>query len=129
MRLALCIYKVLFLCPFLSINRLNNLYKAVIGIVLVTIHKNGITLAGHAGYAPRGQDIVCAAVSALTYTLQESLNRLTEDTVGFSYAPGRVDISFADLSAQGQMIINSFIVGMELLAGSYPDNVNLSRRE
>lgn len=35
--------------------------------------KNRLTLRGHAGYAPRGRDIVCAAVSALFWALAETL--------------------------------------------------------
>lgn len=31
-----------------------------------------LTLSGHADYAPKGQDIVCAGVSALIYTLINS---------------------------------------------------------
>ena len=32
-----------------------------------------VTVCGHAGHAPAGQDIVCAAVSALVYALAGSL--------------------------------------------------------
>ncbi len=46
---------------------------------------NRIALYGHANYAEPGKDIVCAAVSALVYTLQESVERLTDDDV-YRYA-------------------------------------------
>ena len=32
-------------------------------------------ITGHAGYAPRGQDIVCAGISALAYGLLEYLRQ------------------------------------------------------
>ena len=32
-----------------------------------------LTVTGHADYAPHGQDIVCAAVSALVYALMAAL--------------------------------------------------------
>ena len=35
-----------------------------------------IRITGHAGYAPKGQDIVCAAVSALVYAYVEELMKL-----------------------------------------------------
>ncbi|MFR1298730.1 MAG: ribosomal-processing cysteine protease Prp [Blautia massiliensis (ex Durand et al. 2017)] len=35
---------------------------------------------GHAGYAEAGQDIVCAAVSALIITTVNSLEKFTDDT-------------------------------------------------
>ena len=48
----------------------------------VIIHKNevhytGFHVRGHAGYAEQGKDIVCAAVSALTLTLENSLSVLS----------------------------------------------------
>ena len=35
-----------------------------------------VTVKGHAGTAPAGQDLVCAAVSTLTYTLAENVAQL-----------------------------------------------------
>lgn len=39
---------------------------------------SGFTAQGHAGYAPTGQDIVCAAVSALTQGTISAIGSLTE---------------------------------------------------
>ena len=36
---------------------------------------------GHAGYAEEGQDIVCAAVSALIITTVNSLEKFTEEQI------------------------------------------------
>ena len=36
---------------------------------------------GHAGYAEEGQDIVCAAVSALIITTVNSLEEFTEEQI------------------------------------------------
>ena len=35
-----------------------------------------MTLSGHAGAAPRGKDLVCAAASMLAYTLAQTLLQL-----------------------------------------------------
>ena len=96
-------------------------------MITVTKEKNCIAVKGHAGYGEYGRDIVCAAVSVLTYNLQESINRLTDDTVGFCYAPGEAVISFGDVSGTAKLLIDSFIVGIELLSCSYPDNVELTK--
>ncbi|MCI7181565.1 MAG: ribosomal-processing cysteine protease Prp [Schaedlerella sp.] len=42
-------------------------------MIEVIVHQDGIKISGHAGYAPQGQDIVCAAVSAITQTLIKSI--------------------------------------------------------
>lgn len=42
-------------------------------MIRVTAEKGRLTVQGHADYAPAGQDIVCAAVSALLLALTERL--------------------------------------------------------
>lgn len=54
-------------------------------MITVQRKKGQITVSGHAGYAEKGHDIVCAAVSILIYNLQNSIERLTDDTVGFFF--------------------------------------------
>ena len=39
----------------------------------------GITVDGHAGYDEYGKDIVCAAVSALTVNMANSVEHFTDD--------------------------------------------------
>ena len=38
-----------------------------------------LKLTGHAGYGEEGQDIVCAAVSALVFSAYNSIETFTED--------------------------------------------------
>ena len=42
-------------------------------MIRVTAEPGRLTLEGHAGYAPAGQDIVCAAVSALMLAMAERM--------------------------------------------------------
>lgn len=41
--------------------------------IRIDVENMCMAVSGHAGYAPVGQDIVCAAVSTLTYTLVQNL--------------------------------------------------------
>ena len=58
-------------------------------MIKVSIYKNdegkmiGFRLSGHAGYAEHGQDIVCAAVSALVINAMNSIETFSSDT--FTY--------------------------------------------
>ena len=57
---------------------------------------------GHAGYAEAGQDIVCAAVSALIITTVNSLEKFTDDKFDVQEKDGFVSIhSRNDLSERG----------------------------
>ena len=48
----------------------------------------GIVMEGHAGYADEGEDIICAAVSALALNFFNSVEAFTED--GFEGGAGAV---------------------------------------
>lgn len=94
-------------------------------MIQVTIRKNHLSLLGHANYAEEGKDIVCAAVSTLTYNFIDAINRLTEDDIEFKMSPGDVDIDYKDLTARGQLLLDSFFIGLETVADAYPDHVRL----
>ncbi len=94
-------------------------------MIEISRNKGGITIEGHAGYAPQGQDIVCAAVSTLAQTLIASIEELTEDAIQYDISPGWVEITHGDLSANAQLLIDSFFVGVEMIADNYPNNVEI----
>ena len=97
-------------------------------MIKVTRYKDRITIKGHSGYAPAGQDIVCAAVSVLVQTLIQSVEELTADKIKYSMQPGTVDIKFWCLSDQSKVLIDAFFVGIKGIAEAHPDNVRLTER-
>ena len=75
---------------------------------------------GHAGYAEAGQDIVCAAVSALIITTVNSLEEFTDDKFDVQEKDGFVSIYFRnDLSERGMLLMDSLLLGLTEIAGSY----------
>lgn len=94
-------------------------------MIEVIRHDNGITIKGHANYAPIGQDIVCAGVSTLAQTLIQSIEDMTEDTIEYSMQSGMVEIRHRNLSANAQLLVDSFFIGMNLIAGTYPKHVRI----
>ena len=95
-------------------------------MIEISITDRTVKISGHANYAPPGKDIVCAAVSVLSQTLIESLERLTDDTITYNIKPGTVDINYRNLSERGKLLLDSFFVGVRMIAAEYPDNVKLS---
>lgn len=96
-------------------------------MILISRREEGIKIRGHANYAARGKDIVCAAVSALLENLILSIEELTADTIQYSMQPGTVDIKFGDLSEQAQLLVDSFFLGVKQIAEDYPENVRLTK--
>lgn len=84
-----------------------------------------ITVTGHAGYAPIGQDIVCAGVSALVTAFVASVERLTVDEIQADMTAGHAVIRYGNLSASAQLLLGSFLVGVRMIADDYPDNVKV----
>lgn len=95
-------------------------------MIAVSVRKDKITVSGHAGYAAAGKDIVCAGVTALTMSLVKSLNDLTEDNIDYEMSPGKVDVHYGDLSEAGKLLVESFFIGICLIANEYPDNVRVA---
>ncbi len=94
-------------------------------MIEVRVRKNHIQVSGHAEHAPPGQDIVCAGVSALVQTLLVSIDSLTEDKIKYEISPGRADIYYGNLSEKSRTLVDSFFIGVCLIANDFPDNVRV----
>ena len=88
-------------------------------------NNNGISIKGHAGYAPHGQDIVCAAVSALVQAFYVSVQQLTADQVKADFSPGKAVIEYGNLSDVAKLLEDSLFVGLNLISDNYPDHVRV----
>ena len=91
-------------------------------MIAVNITPLGLTVDGHAGYAKTGNDIICAAVSALAQGLVHSLLSLTDDKIAYHIADGHVDINYKDLSERGKLLIDSFFIAVSDLNLTYGDD-------
>lgn len=94
-------------------------------MIVIRVQEDGVTVSGHAGFAGVGKDIICAGVTALTQTLIKSLNDLTEDKIEYEMSPGRADIKYRDLSEAGKLLVDSFFLGICLIADDFPEHIKL----
>ena len=82
-----------------------------------------LVLRGHAGYADRGADIVCAGLSAITYTLMGFLQN-NEEKASMREEPGMCII----ICPAGDRVDAAFemaVIGYMQIAKQYPDNVTI----
>lgn len=94
-------------------------------MIVITQTPHSITVCGHAGYAERGQDIVCSAVSALWQTLVLSLHELTETEIEHRQRKDIQCVKFKNLDEHGQLLVDSFFIGVNGIAAAYPDHVKV----
>lgn len=79
-------------------------------MITIEIGLDKLEVRGHAGYAKKGNDIVCAAISALSLGLVHSLEALTGDKVSHEMSNGYLKIEYENLSEQGKLLIDSFFI-------------------
>ena len=90
---------------------------------------------GHAGYAPAGQDIVCAAVSVLAQTLANKVEAAVRSgrllTSCVQHGETFVVQALPKPGPNALMVASWFDFvadGLDLLAEQYPENVNFKKR-
>lgn len=90
-----------------------------------------VSVSGHAGYAPKGEDIVCASV---TSALQTVLNGITE----VLKVPAQVQVEENKItctlpedsdSQAARAFLNALFLQLNLLAEDYPKTITLKNLE
>ena len=84
--------------------------------------RHDLQLMGHACYNP-GNDIVCASVSAITYTLMGYLNNSEADYTAH-FDSGDCAIT-CERTRDTDTAIKMAVIGYAQIAMSYPDNVTI----
>ena len=87
----------------------------------ITIYKStnggivGFRLAGHAGYAEEGSDIICSAVSILTFNTINSIEKFTDAKFDVSVDEEAAVVDFmvtSDISDTTQVLLNALELGL-----------------
>ena len=97
---------------------------------MIEVHIDGskhfITVQGHAarpeGVQP-GQNIVCAAVSALTLTLIEGLECIANERISARVDAGDVLIEWDELSDIGSALISTWFIGILKIQEAYGETM------
>ena len=94
-------------------------------MIVITVKKSAdsyvsFTSKGHAGYADRGQDIVCAAVSALIITTVNAMESFTEDIIDVTEDDGFVSFQFQNPPTEkGKLLMDALLLGLTDIENSY----------
>ncbi|WP_258360315.1 ribosomal-processing cysteine protease Prp [Moorella sulfitireducens] len=93
----------------------------------------GFTISGHAGYRPKGEDIVCAAVSALAQTavlsLKEHLAEEPEVRIEEGFLECRLPPSLKSSGKErARVILETIATGLKAIARDYKEYLRLEYR-
>ena len=105
-------------------------------MISVTFYKKegvikGFQIQGHAGYACRGKDIVCAAVSSLVLTTVNSLEKFTDDEKRILVTEDKaiVIVRFKDAPGHdAKLLIDNMAEGLKSISEEYR-SVKISVKE
>lgn len=88
----------------------------------------GFAIKGHANFDQHGYDIVCAAVSILSYTAVNTLDYYEID-FDFFDDENEMKVSLKNSNGKSEIILNNFEIGIKTLLTNYNEYVNLNYRE
>lgn len=88
----------------------------------------GFAIKGHANFDQHGYDIVCAAVSILSYTAVNTLDYYEID-FDFFDDENEMKVSLKNPNEKSEIILNNFEIGIKTLLTNYNEYVNLNYRE
>jgi len=99
-------------------------------MILVSIGRTAgsvrrVTVRGHARSAPKGEDLICAAVSALVQTYHFSLQRLLQIDIEAVVRDGYFSLSLPaemlqDTRKAADLLAESMLIGLDEINSSYP---------
>ncbi len=81
-----------------------------------------LQISGHAGYAEKGRDIVCAAVTALAGTLERCMEEAGEGSC--EWKEGETCFT-ASATENLRQCFETIIIGLRMLAEEFPDYVSI----
>lgn len=102
-------------------------------MIKVIYHRNyhRVTVEGHAHSGEPGHDLVCAAASALAYTLAANVANLADNgkvkAPNLNLAPGNAEISCNPVSrfkGTVALVYQAVCVGFEILANEYSQYIS-----
>jgi uncharacterized protein YsxB (DUF464 family) len=108
-------------------------------MISVTIHKtndlfDGFKVKGHSEYGEFGTDVVCAAVSILSYTALNSMNLvagISENDIDYDVEEdsGFLKVNTINNNEKTDVIYRNFLVGIKLLLEDYNNYITLNYEE
>ncbi len=89
----------------------------------------GCTITGHANAAKKGEDLVCAGVSAISVGTLNALVSECEDTIVETMNEGFVDIQVQHIQNNQQMILKTMIIQLETIQAAHPNYIKILKQE
>ena len=107
-------------------------------ITVTVIRENespvGFTVSGHANMGEYGEDLVCAAVSAVVQTAILGITDVCQIQAGVSIEEGRTHCilpkdATQDALDRAAIVLNTMLTGLKSIQASYPKTLKFRNKE
>lgn len=93
----------------------------------------GFNIEGHAGYGEEGEDIVCSAVSAISYTIVNGITEVLKISVEHIIKDGFLQLNLSSNSLEDiencQVLLETMLLGFKSMEISYSDYIKVQVEE
>jgi uncharacterized protein len=94
----------------------------------------GFSCSGHAGYAEKGADVVCAGISAITMNCLLALEKLTKLQLKIkkNTTKGLIECYWSNIPTEmerASLIVQVMLIGLQDIAAQYPEYLKVSEVE
>ncbi|MGI6377666.1 MAG: ribosomal-processing cysteine protease Prp [Bacilli bacterium] len=98
-------------------------------MIKVTVYKkdeliNKVTIKGHSNFAPKGEDIVCAGVSAIGVGIVNALNEITKVQPEYKAQEGDFEVKFLE-TKESQLIARVMLAQLLTIEESYKNYIKI----
>ena len=92
-------------------------------MIKISVSNDGFVVHGHAGFARRGEDVVCASVSSIVQTAVLGLRNVMGMQVQIEKRDGYLKVDAKELDKN--IIISTMVEGLKDLAKQFPNHIML----
>lgn len=85
----------------------------------------GFQISGHAFYAEKGKDIICAAVSSAAYMASNMLTDIIAADVSASVSDGKMAVVLNKPDERAETVLRGLELHLNELSKQYPENIKI----
>ena len=91
----------------------------------------GVSVSGHAGYAPKGEDIVCASVTSALQTVINGITEVLKVPADVQVEENKITCALPDDPEEpaAQAMLEALYLQLTLLREDYPKTITLKNLE
>jgi uncharacterized protein YsxB (DUF464 family) len=88
-----------------------------------------MTISGHANAANKGEDLICAGVSAITVGTLNALDELVHGSIDDSMKEGWIHIIVLSTNPTQQVILHTMLIQLKSIQEAHPKYIQIKKQE